>query len=150
MSTETIVSEAMTERRAPLHLTIFLGSSAALYAVSLAGITGLQSGADRAMMDRSAPSEQAAERLRLGHDRLQSGLERSTRDLESVTARYDAVVNDLSSFEETLATHTAEMATLTRDVRALPKRAALPSVTRVVTTTIAKPRVRGSTGASGG
>ncbi len=144
------MSVVMTDRRFPLHLAVFFGTSAAVYAVSLAGITGLQSGADRAVMDQLAPSEGAAERIRAGHDKLQSELDRSTRAFNSVAARYEAVVNDLSTLDEALASHTAQMGKVTSAVRALPKRVSLPPVTRVVVTTVAKPRVRGSTGASGG
>ncbi len=143
-------STAMTDRRLPLHLAVLLGTSTAAYAVSLAGVTALQSGADQAVIDRQAPTEDAAARLGVEHDRLQSDLERSAQAIESVTARYDALATDLSTLESALANHAALMAKVSGAARALPKHVSLPSVTRVVTTTVSKPRVSASTGASGG
>ena len=61
----------MTERRYPIHLAVLVGASTAAYAVSLAGITALQSTADVTAVDRQAPVEQMATRIRAGHDRLE-------------------------------------------------------------------------------
>ena len=39
----------MTDSRRPLHLAVMFGASTALYAVSMAGVSALQSDADRAL-----------------------------------------------------------------------------------------------------
>lgn len=140
----------MTDRRLPLHLAVLLGTSTAAYAVSLAGVTALQSGTDQAAIAQQAPAEQAAARLGAGHDQLQSDLERTAQAFQVAAARYDAIAADLSTLEAALANHAEQMAKVSGAARALPKHVSLPSVTRVVTTTVSKPRVSASTGASGG
>ena len=43
-------------RRRPLHLAVLVGASTALYAISLAGVTALQSSDDRRLIARQAPA----------------------------------------------------------------------------------------------
>jgi hypothetical protein len=150
VTSATIMSPAMTDRRVPLHLAVLLGTSTAAYAVSLAGVAAFQSQADRAAIERQDPSVAAADRLVAGHDQLQSDLDLTAQAFEAAAARYDAIAADLSSLDAALADHAARMAKVSGAARALPQHVSLPSVTRVVTRTVSKPRVSASTGASGG
>ena len=51
-----------------------VGASTALYAISMAGVTAIQSSADRDLIHRGSPAEDAAARLGQGNDRLETTL----------------------------------------------------------------------------
>ena len=134
-----------TDRRIPLHLAVLVGASTAAYAISLAGITALQSAADGAVVSARAPARDAAARLTDGHDRLQAELDAAARSYETSATRYD----DLSAEVTTLEDFADAAARVSGAARALPGRVSLPSVSRTSTGTTSKPRVSGTTGASG-
>ena len=91
-----------TDRRIPLHLAVLVGASTAAYAISLAGVTALQSAADGAIVSASAPSADAASRLSDGHDRLQAELDAAARAYATSAARYDALSAEVTTFDATL------------------------------------------------
>lgn len=150
MVATTSTSTAMTDRRVPLHLAVLLGTSAAAYAVSLAGITSLQSAADQAIAVQRAPAQDAAARAAADHDRLASEVDRSAAAFAAMADRYDALAADLANLDAALENQAAIVAKVSGAASALPKRVALPTVTRTVTVTVSRPRVSASTGASGG
>jgi len=139
----------MTERRYPIHLAVLVGASTAAYAVSLAGITALQSTADLTAVDRQSPVEQMATRIRVGHDRLQDELARSADAYAASASRYDEIAANLAALETSLDAYAGQIGQVSGAARALPARVRLPVVSRSVTTTVTKPRVRSTTGASG-
>src|SRR5690348_14238060 len=97
---ETATREAaMTERRRPLHLAVLVGTSAAVYAASLAGVASLQSAADKAVIDGQGPAEQAAGRLHDGHDRLQADLDEAAQRFAESAARYEILVKEMAAME---------------------------------------------------
>ena len=141
----------MTESRRPLHLAVLFGASTALYAVSMAGVAIVQSGADRSLNARQAPADEAAERLRAGHDALDSTLARLAGDYTRAAGAYDTLSTSLGVTESSLDEYATRVEVVSGAAQALPARVRLPAVpTKVVIRTTTRPRTSASTGASGG
>lgn len=138
-----------TDRRMPLHLAVLVGASTAAYAISLAGVTALQSAADGAVVEARSPSRDAAQRLTDAHDKLQLEMDTATRAYADSAARYDALSVEIGSLDSTLERYAEAAARVSGAARSLPARVRLPSVSRTSTGTTSKPRVSGTTGASG-
>ena len=141
---------AVAEARRPIHLAMLVGASVAVYAVSLAGVTVLQSSADRAFIGHQAPTADAVARVRDGHDQLEADLAGAIRHYTDSSARYGALAANLAAMETSLASYAGRVETVSGAARALPGRVTLPKLSQAVASTAAKPRVRASTGASGG
>ena len=141
----------MTESRRPLHLAVLFGASTALYAVSMAGVAIVQSGADRSLNARQAPADEAADRLRAGHDALDATLARLAGDYARAAGAYDTLSTSLGVTESSLDEYATRVEVVSGAAQALPARVRLPAVpTKVVIRTTTKPRTSASTGASGG
>ncbi len=140
----------MTEARRPIHLVVMVGAATTAYAMSLAGVTALQSETDRAFMARQSPAEQAAARLGDGHDRLEADVDRASKAYADSAARYAELTATLESLEASMEQFAGRVQSVSGAARALPARVSLPPVTRTITITSSKPRVTASTGASGG
>ena len=141
----------MTESKRPLHLAVMIGASTALYAVSMAGVAAQQSGADRTLIARQTPAEQAADRLRVGHDALDARLARLADAYARAANGYDSVSVALGLTETSLDEYAARVTKVSGAAQALPARVRLPAVsTNVVVRTTTRPRTSASTGASGG
>jgi hypothetical protein len=139
----------MTDARRPTHLAVLLGASAGIYAASLAGVTALQSSADRAIIDARAPLDAATVSLTGGHDALESDLDRADRAYGDAAARYDRLAPRLDGLETSLDTLAGTVTQVSGAAKALPGRVTLPKVTRTVQTKAA-PVTHATTGASGG
>ena len=140
----------MTDARRPLHLAIMLGASTALYAGSLACVALLQSDADRALTERQAPAKDAVARIHVGHDRLDAAIGKAADAYARAASRYEALTPALTDTEASLSDLESRVATISGAARALPVRISLPPITRVVRTTVTRPKTSASTGASGG
>lgn len=141
----------MTDARRPLHLAVMVGASTALYAVSMAGVTAIQSNDDRILMLRQSPAQAAVARLRDGHDRLEAEIDRATDAYGRAAGGYDALEPRLSEMEVSLDQLTGRVKTVSGAARALPARVSMPAVSRTVRTiTSSRPKTSASTGASGG
>ena len=139
----------MTDARRPAHLAVLLGASAGIYAVSLAGVTALQSATDQAVIDDRAPLGAATTSLSGGHDALESDLDRAARAYDDAAAGYDRLGPRLDAMETSLDALAGSVSKVSGAARALPGHVALPPVTRTVTTKAA-PVTHATTGASGG
>jgi len=139
----------MTDARRPAHLAVLLGASAGIYAVSLAGVTALQSATDRAVMDERAPLGAATSTLAGGHDAVETDLERAVRAYGTAVASYDQLGSRLDAMETSLDALAGTVSQVSGAAEALPGHVALPAVTRTVTTRAA-PVTHATTGASGG
>ena len=140
----------MTDARRPLHLAVMLGASTALYAGSMAGVALLQSDADRALMERQAPAEDAVARLHGGHDRLETAIGEVADAYARAASRYEELTPRLTDTEASLSDLASRVETIGGAARALPARISLPPITRVVRTSATRPRTSARTGASGG
>ena len=142
---------AMTESRRPLHLAVLFGASTALYAISIAGIAAVQSGADQSLIARQAPADEAANRLRAGHDELDVRLARLAAAYAHAASGYDRLSTSLGVAESSLDEYAARVDAVTGAAQSLPARVRLPAVPpKVVVRTTTRPRTSASTGASGG
>lgn len=144
----TTKAAGKTARR-PYHLGVFLGLSAGAYAVSLAGVTFLQSASERAIVAEQAPVASAAAVLASGHDAMQSRLDAGRSAYDAAGAGYKRVADELSAFEQQLDRLDATVASVAGTANQLPTRVALPSVPRAATPVAAAPKVVATTGASG-
>jgi hypothetical protein len=139
----------MTDARRPAHLAVLLGASAGIYAVSLAGVTALQSATDRAVIDERTPLDAATVTLAGGHDAVETDLERAALGYGDAAASYDRVGPRLDAMERSLDALAGTVSQVSGAAEALPGHVALPVVTRAVTTKVA-PVTHATTGASGG
>jgi hypothetical protein len=139
----------MTDVRRPLHLVVMVGASTALYAISLAGVTAIQSNADRALIVRQSPAENATTRVGKVNDRLETSLARAADAYTDAAARYDALAPRLESMETSLEQLAGRVQAVSGAARALPGRVSLPTVHRSAPAALARPRTSANTGASG-
>jgi hypothetical protein len=127
-----------------------IGASTAVYAVSLAAVTGLQSNDDRTLAARQAPAEDAAARLRDGHDQLESAIARVSDAYDRAVGAYDGLAPRLEATEASLADLATTAQSISGAARSLPDRISLPPISRTVVRTVAsRPTTSASTGASG-
>ena len=138
----------MTDARRPVHLAVMLGASAGIYAVSLAGVTALQSAADRALIEDRAPLGEATRSLSGGHDGLETDLDRAAREYGAAAASYDRLGPRLDEVETSLDALAGTVSQVSGAARSLPGHVALPAVTRPVSSRPA-PVTHATTGASG-
>lgn len=140
----------MTEARRPVHLVVLFGASVGLYAVSLAGVTALQSSTERAIALDRAPAVTDLDALAAANDRLTHGVDLAARAYDRSTGSYDTLTPRLGDAETRLADLAAAVADVQGAARALPARVALPAVRAATPRSVAAPKVQATTGASGG
>lgn len=139
----------MTESRRPVHLAVLVGVSASAYAVSLAGITALQSATDTRITAERAPAGHAADVMTSGHDALDTSLDDVTRIYADAAGRYERLAPRLTEVETALDTLGQRVEKVTGAANALPGRVSLPQI-NVSTRTVTRTRVvHATTGASG-
>ncbi len=140
----------MTDPRRPLHLAVLFGASTAIYAISIAGVASIQSTTDRALIAKQAPADDAATRLRDGHDALEARLASAAAAYARAAAGYDALVTTLDTTETALGDYAGRVEAVTGASKSLPSRVSLPSVSSKVVVKSTRPKTSASTGASGG
>jgi hypothetical protein len=142
----------MTEKRRPVHLAVLVGASASAYAITLAGVTALQSTTDaRTVADRE-PGAHAADVMSSGNDALESSLDEATQVFEVAAGRYARLTPRLGDMETSLDALGTRVERVTGAADSLPGRVSLPRITTstsTVTRTVTKPTVHATTGASG-
>ena len=99
----------MTEPRRPVHLAVVVGLSAGAYAVSLAGVTTLQSASDQHLMAANGPAADAAQQLRSEHDRLDDRLVAAASGYDAAAAAYSEISDQLTAMESRLGKLAAEV-----------------------------------------
>jgi hypothetical protein len=127
-----------------------VGASTALYAISLAGVTAIQSNADRALIVRQSPAENATTRVGEGNDRLEASLSHAANAYTEAARQYDTLAPQLADMETSLEKLAGRVEAVSGAARALPGRVSLPTVHRSAPAAAARPATRASTGASGG
>lgn len=139
----------MTDARRPLHVGVFLGLSAGVYAISLAAVTTLQAQSEMAVVADRAPTAQAIAELAAQNDSLEATARRAGRTYDRATDAYDRVGRRLADVEAQLTSLADVVGAVNGAAQALPDRVALPRITRAVTT-VSRPTVHATTAASGG
>ena len=148
MSTSTATT--MIDRRLPAHLAVLVGVSAGVYAVSLAGVTALQSSADARLRTQREPIQLAADTATANHDALEARLEDAARRYEALATRYGSVGDGLAGMEGDLGSLATRAAALTESAASLPTKFALPKVHISVPRAASAPKTHATTRASGG
>jgi hypothetical protein len=145
------IARKAAEVRRPYHVGVFLGLSAGLYAVSLAGVTALQSTSDRAIAETQAPGVAALEAVRAGHDELDRRLANAGSAYGSAAAGYQQAADSLTSLEQALEGLRTSVGKVTGVTSSLPSHVSLPALPSVPKTVAAAaaPAVHATTGASG-
>ena len=129
------VARAATAHRRDAFLTMparagmLLGGTAALYAVTLAGIAALQASSDAALAARRQPWVDRVAELRAANDALTSALVQADADARWLTSEYGDVGGDVTSYRARLDELAALVAEVEGSAAALPTRIALPKVT---------------------
>jgi hypothetical protein len=136
-------------RKAPLHAPIALGVTAGLYAVTLAGVTGLQHGADAALGATRQPLADAVSGLARERASLEASLRATVDSLNAASAAYGATLNGTAALDASVAALAAQVEAATGAAAQVPAAGTrLPSAPRVVTV-VTQPATQATTGASG-
>jgi hypothetical protein len=138
----------MTEPRRPAHLAVLVGVSAGAYAVSLAGVTALQSAADAELHADREPIRLAAAAAAAEHASLESALDDAAHRYAVLADRYHRSGLDIEGIEAALDALAARAAAVSESAASLPTRFALPAV-RSAPRIVSAPATHATTRASG-
>ena len=131
-----------THRKDPLLTTsaragMLIGASAAVYAVTLAGVAAFQSHDDRSLVAQDQPVSDAVAQRRAANDRLQATLDVLDGQLTTLGASYAATGQSVSGYETQLTALSSLVSPVNGSATATPTSASRPTVstTRVTTST---------------
>lgn len=142
------VARRAAEARRPYHVGVFLGLSAAAYAVSLAGVTALQASSEQAVAAAQAPRVSALRAVAAGHDDLERRLAAGSAAFDAAAGGYQRAADSLGGLERELDGLSASVGKVTGVTSALPNHVALPSLPKMAPIAAA-PAVHATTTASG-
>jgi hypothetical protein len=143
----TTMVRPVAERR-PVHLAVLIGASAGAYAISLAGVTALQSATDARVAAERGPASHAVDVVAAGHDDLQASVDGASGAFTVAADRYAALTSHLADMEASLDHLGQRVAKVSGAAGALPARVSLPSIHASAPVTRTKV-VHATTGASG-
>jgi len=132
----------------PARAGMLLGASAAIYAVALAGVAGLQAQSDADLVARHQPYVEALARARAANDALAAALDRTDAGLQAIGTSYAGTGEAVTAYEARLDALAALVADVQGSAAALPTRISLPKVT-VTSSGSRPPSTSITTGASG-
>jgi hypothetical protein len=139
----------VTDARRLLHVGVFIGLSAGVYALSLAWVTALQAQTEVAIAADRVPTADAISQLAAQNDALAANARGAGLAYDRAMGTYDHVGQTMAEVEGRLGELAKTVQAVDGASRALPYRVALPRVNRTVTT-IKSPTVHATTSASGG
>jgi uncharacterized protein YlxW (UPF0749 family) len=126
---------------------MLIGASAAIYAVSLAAVSGLQYQSQADLAAQHQPIVDALTSTRAANDALETSIQAASTRLQAVAADYGTVGTDLAAYQAQLDSLSALVAKVRGSAAALSAHINLPSVSihgaiaggggRVTTTTSA-------------
>ncbi len=112
----------------PARAGMLIGVSAAVYAVSLAGVAGLQFQTEAATAQAQAPIVTAVERTRAANDALEAALLAADARAQALEADYAMMGPDAAAFQERLNELASLVAQVQGSAAALPAAIRLPTV----------------------
>lgn len=124
----TAVHRRETFLTMPARAGMLIGMSAAVYAVTLAGVSAVQSSDDAALAARRQPYLDAIAQARASNDALEAAIVRADTQARALASRYEAVGADVAAYQARLDSLAALVADVQGSAAALPTRIALPSV----------------------
>lgn len=101
-ASERVAARVGAPPRRPVHVAVAVGASAALYAVSLAGVTALQAANDARVAGERAPASAAIDALRRSHDATEAELARLDAAYAGAAEAYRQVADALGGHEKAL------------------------------------------------
>ncbi len=141
----------------PSRAGMLFGASAAIYAVTLAGMAGLQAESDSALAAARSPYLSAVEQARAANDALEATVVAADARVRALIADYDNVSGNVTAYQARLDSLAALVAEVQGTAAALPARIKLPTVSMAGAiagssggTTRSAPKTTAKTGASGG
>jgi prefoldin subunit 5 len=78
---------------------MLVGVSAAVYAVSLASVSGLQAQSQAEVAAANQPAVDAVARAKAANDALDAAIQDANRRLEALARQYDSVSSDMSAYQ---------------------------------------------------
>ncbi len=140
----------MARQRPLLHLPVLATAGTAIYAASLAFVTGQQAAADGALTAAREPMRLATIDAGQRTERLTLGAQRAADALRRAADGYAATLALSASLDDALAELAEAVGTATGAAANLPDRVQLPAPrTTVVSVVSQPPPVQATTGASG-
>jgi hypothetical protein len=134
--------------RFPRHVVTLVGLSTTGYAISLAAVTGIQSGAESTLRAAQAPVVAGIADVARTNDRLADNLAGISGAATEAGGAYRTVVDGVSALEASIGRLSTVVSEVDGAARALPASVALPPVIRSVSPG-ARPTVHATTGGSG-
>jgi hypothetical protein len=128
---------------------MLLGASAAVYAVSLAGIAVLQSSSDAEIAARHQPYLDALARQRAANDELETAVRQADQQVHALGGWYATTGDQVIAYEARLDALAALVADVRGTAAALPARISLPSVSVRTSVGSSAPKTSATSGASG-
>ena len=112
----------------PTRAGMLIGASAAVYAVTLAGVSVMQADADAAIAARRQPYLEAVAAARSANDALEAAVVRIDGEVRALADQYAAVGQDVAAYQARLDELASLVATVQGSAAALPTRISLPTV----------------------
>ena len=137
--------------RRPIHVAVAVGMTAGLYALSLAGVTALQSATDAQLAADRAPAADAVAQLKSAHDAMEGSLDRLAGAYAKAVGGYQAITDRIAGHEQALAALGRQVKAAAGSAAALsvPSLSRLPAVSGGAVTVRSRPVVNACTTASG-
>jgi hypothetical protein len=134
----------------PARAGMLVGASAAVYAVSLAGVAALQTTADADLAASRQPYLEAVAETRAANDDLEATLATLAARANELAASYGDTSDAIAAYQARLDQLAALVADVQGSAAALPTRLSLPKVTaRASVRSTRAPATTAKTGASG-
>lgn len=134
----------------PARAGMLIGASAAVYAVTLAGVSGLQSQSDAEAIARREPWLAEIAESRAANDDLDASLVAAGAEARALAAAYARTGDAMTSYQARLDTLAALVAEVQGSAASLPSRINLPAVNVRSSTRSTRPATTATSGASGG
>jgi hypothetical protein len=113
----------------PVRAGLLLGASATVYAVTLAGVAGLQAEASNATAAVRASDMDVVSRARTANDQLQATLEGLETGAGSLVSAYGTAADETAAYQARLDALASLVAEVQGTAATLPARIQLPTVT---------------------
>jgi hypothetical protein len=139
----------MANPRTGVHVPLLAAASVGLYAVTLSGVTLLQSEHDRAVAAERQPLLDAAARAAAERSLTVAAIQRAAAALRDASDSYATTADASSELDAALTALSAQVAETTGAAARLPTSVALPAAPARVVIQSAPPPIQATTGASG-
>jgi hypothetical protein len=112
----------------PARAGMLVGASAAVYALTLAGISGLQAETDASVAAARAPYQDVVAQTRAANDELEARILKADAEVAALVATYGKVGANVEAYQTRLDSLAALVAEVQGSAAALPTRIKLPTV----------------------